>query len=327
MVGSRCPYLYLYLRSSRGYIIQFVVVPSTSQQRSYASAASSPGQLAPTIAVTPPDSLPNVRSLSELSATRSAARTRHQPPCVELNLQDTQCDIGDSPKLHELMNRALQSTPELQETKCQGVSARRMGKVVFVFESELQVQAVKKKEPWKNVIEADFAQARLIAQERFKVKLSGVDKSKIGNPNRGEPIADEVINAINAENKLSIQAARLLSPPSERRTAQLVLVCANQDEKESLLNKGFISVQSEIAYISEFFESQVLQCRKCGEFNHMARNCKNQEKCLKCSEQGHSAAQCSNNPRCCNCFQDHHSQSTACPMRQRQTHFRRANEW
>jgi hypothetical protein len=229
-------------------------------------------------------------------------------------------------ELQDLMNRALQATADLTQAKCSAVTNRRKERVGFIFASEEQAQMVRSKEPWKNLMEQDFSQARLIKQERFKVKLTGVDKDAIGNPDRGEAIAESFVDQINDENGLAIQTMRLLSQPSDRRTVQLVVVCTSQDEKDGLLNRGYIAVQGALARTSEFFESDVLQCRKCGEFNHMARNCQNPEKCLNCSEQGHNATSCTNAPRCCNCLGSHHSQTRSCAVRQRQTKHRRSNE-
>lgn len=48
-------------------------LPATSQPRSYASAASSPNLLPPTIAVTPPNSSPNLSSISDRSPARAMA--------------------------------------------------------------------------------------------------------------------------------------------------------------------------------------------------------------------------------------------------------------
>jgi hypothetical protein len=205
--------------------------------------------------------------------------------------------------------------------------SRRQERISFVFANEEQARIIRDKEPWKNIIEKDFSQARLIKQERFKVKLMNVDKHLIGNPNKGEAITESILNQINDENGLTIQTMRLLSQPSDRQTVQLVMICASQEEKDSVLSKGYIAVQGALAHTSEFFESQVLQCKKCGEFNHMARNCGNPEKCLNCNEQGHNAVSCTNPSRCCNCLGNHHSQALLCPVRQRQTQNRRPNEW
>ena len=302
-------------------------LPSPTNTRSYASAASSPHLLPPTIAVTPPNSSPALSSIPNPGLSRSTVRARHQLPCVELNLGETQVDVENARELQGLMNRALQATSDLSQAKCNAVMNRRKERVGFVFATEHQAQMIREKEPWKNLVEKDFTQARLIRQERFKVKLVDVDKHSIGNPGRGETIAKSILDQINDENELAIQTMRLLSQPSDRQTVQLVLVCKSQEEKDSLLNKGYIAIQGTLARTSEFFESQVLQCKKCGEFGHMARNCGNSERCLNCNEQGHDTIFCTNAPRCCNCFGNHPSQALSCPVRQRQSYNRRSNEW
>ena len=300
---------------------------SQANTRSYASAASSAHLIPPTIAVTPPNSSPVLSSISSPNTARTIAREKHRLPCVELNLGATQVNEENAKELQELMNKALQKTPDLAQTKCTAVMSRRKERVSFVFANEEQACMIREKEPWKNTTEKDFNQARQIKQERFKVKLMNVDKHVIGNPNRGEAIAESVLNQISEENGLTIQAMRLLSQPSDRQTVQLVMVCASQEEKDRVLSKGYIAVQGALAHTSEFFESQVLQCKKCGEFNHMARNCENVEKCLNCSEQGHIAASCTKPSRCGNCLGSHHCQALSCPVRQRQTQNRRPNEW
>jgi uncharacterized protein YoxC len=300
---------------------------SQANTRSYASAASSPHLIPPTIAVTPPNSSPALSSISNPNTTRTIAREKHRLPCVELNLGATQVSGENAKELQELMNMALQATTDLTQVKCTAVMNRRKERVSFVFASDEQARIIRDKEPWKSITEKDFNQARPIIQERFKVKLMNVDKQLIGNPDKGEAITESIVNQINDENGLTIQTIRLLSQPSDRRTVQLVMVCASQEEKDSVLSRGYIAVQGALAHTSEFFESQVLQCRKCGEFNHMARNCGNSEKCLNCNEQGHSATTCTNPSRCCNCHGKHHSQAMSCPVRQRQTQNRRPNEW
>ena len=306
--------------------------------RSYASVAA-PGPasrppshpsshlLSPTIAVTPPNSSPTLSSISNPSPARTAARAKHRLPCVELNLGDTQVNEETAQELQALMNRALRATAELTQTKCNAVIGRRRERVGFIFANEEQAEIVRNKEPWKNLTEKDFTQAKLIKQEKFKVKLTGVDKHAVGNPGRGEAIAQTVLDQINHENGLAIQTMRLLSQPSDRQTVQLVLVCTSQEEKDSVLSKGYIAIYGALARTSEFFESQTLQCKKCGEFNHMARNCGNQERCLNCNEQDHNADSCTNAPRCCNCLGNHHSQTPSCPVRQRQIQRRRDHEW
>jgi hypothetical protein len=298
--------------------------PST---RSYASVASSPHLLPPSIAVTPPNSSPALSSISNPSLARTAARVKHQLPCVNLNLGDTQVDGENAKELQDLMNRALQATVDLTQVECKAVINRRKERVGFIFDSEEQAQIVRNKEPWKNLVERDFNMARLVKQERFKIKLTEVDKFLVGNPNRGEAIKESILDQINNENGLAVQTMRLLSQPSDRQTVQLVLVCASQAEKESLLSKGYIAIQGALARTSEFFESKVLQCRKCGQFDHMAKNCSNPEKCLNCNEQGHKTDSCTNTARCCNCFGNHHSQAQTCPVRQRHTQNRRPNDW
>ena len=73
------------------------------------------------------------------------------------------------------MNRALQATAELTQTKCNAVIGRRRERVGFIFANEEQAEIVRNKEPWKNLTEKDFTQAKPIKQEKFKVKLTGVD--------------------------------------------------------------------------------------------------------------------------------------------------------
>jgi hypothetical protein len=299
---------------------------SPSNPRSYAAVASSPHLLPPSIAVTPPNSSPTLSSISNPSMARTLARAKHQLPSVELNLSEAQVNCENAKELQDLMNRALQATEGLAQAKCSAVTNRRKERIGFVFANEEQAQMVRSKEPWQNLTEQGFNLARLIKQERFKVKLTGVDKDAIGNPSIGEAITSNVVDQINRDNGLNIRTMRILSKPSDRRTVQLVLVCSSQDEKDSLLSKGYIAVEGTLAYTSEFFESDVLQCKKCGEFNHMARNCQNPERCLNCSEQGHNVTSCTNAPRCCNCLGNHHSQTRSCPVRQRQTQNRRSHE-
>lgn len=194
------------------------ILPSTSQPRSYASAASGHNLLPPTVIMTPPNSSPSLSPIPELNTTRANARAKHQLPIVELNLQGTRCDTENAPSLQVMMNIALQTTIELKEVTCRGIVIKRNGRVSFVFKTEQQAQQVKEVEPWKNIIELDFAQARPITQERFKVKLSGVDKFKIGNPGKGEKVPDNVLQKVNSENNLTIQAIRLLGQSTDRRT-------------------------------------------------------------------------------------------------------------
>lgn len=99
--------------------------PSRSNTRSYASAASSPCLIPPTIAVTPPNTSPALSSISNPSLTRTAARVKHRLPCVELNLGDTQVNSENAKELQELMNRALQATEDLAQAKCKAVMSRR----------------------------------------------------------------------------------------------------------------------------------------------------------------------------------------------------------
>jgi hypothetical protein len=79
-------------------------------------------------------------------------------------------------ELQGLMNRALQATADLAQLKCNAVMNRRKERVSFIFANEEQAQMIRAKEPWKNLTEKDFTQARLIKQERFKVKLMDVSK-------------------------------------------------------------------------------------------------------------------------------------------------------
>lgn len=83
---------------------------------------------------------------------------------------------------------------------------------------------------------------------------------------------------------------RILSQTSDRQIVQLVLVCSSQDEKNSLTPKGCIAVEGVLAHISDFFESDVLQCKRCDEFDHIVRIRQNLEECLNCSELGNGMA-------------------------------------
>ncbi|KAI9694188.1 MAG: hypothetical protein M1822_003459 [Bathelium mastoideum] len=232
-----------------------------SLPRSYASAASSPKMLSPLIAVTPPDSSPNLRSISNPSSTRAAAQGFHRLPSIELNLQDTIIATEEAKELQEIMNEAMQTIQGLENAKCTAVAFKGKERVQFVFDNEQTAQTVKQKEPWKNILELEFDKAKPITQERFKVKLSGVDKFKIGNPGKGEKMPEQLCCQLNEENSLAIQAIRCLSQPSERRTVQLLLVCSTQEEKSALLAKGYISMQGQLAYVGEFHESHTIQCK------------------------------------------------------------------
>ena len=199
--------------------------------RSYASVAA-PGPasrppshpsshlLSPTIAVTPPNSSPTLSSISNPSPARTAARAKHRLPCVELNLGDTQVNEETAQELQALMNRALQATAELTQAKCNAVIRRRRERVGFIFASEEQAEIVRNKEPWKNLTEKDFTQAKLIKEEKFKVKLTGVDKHAVGNPGRGATIAQSVLDQINHENGLAIQTMRLLTPRPQHQASK-----------------------------------------------------------------------------------------------------------
>ena len=180
--------------------------------------------LSPLIAITPPDSSPNIRSILDLNNIYTAAQNHHRLLSIELNFRDTIIATEEARELQEIMNKALQATQELENAKCTAVVFKRKERVQFVFNSGQTAQAVRNKEPWKNTPELEFNKARPITQERFKIKLSGVDKHKIGNPSKGEKMSEEFCQQLNKENDLAIQAIQCLSQSSKRRTVQLLLV-------------------------------------------------------------------------------------------------------
>src|SRR2546421_10397012 len=116
-----------------------IATQSSSGPRTYATAASQ-GMLSPAMAVTPPNSTPGVRSLTNSPAgsqqrksKSDASRTKQRPPHVELDLRNTKCGPDDVRKIRNLMDQALKSDCVTKGYKCLGVLLGRQGMGGFVF--------------------------------------------------------------------------------------------------------------------------------------------------------------------------------------------------
>lgn len=297
---------------------------ASTQTKSYASvAAPSQHLLSPSIAITPPNSSPTLRSISNPSpsaTSRTAARAKHQLAVIELNLKDTSCNTENPKELKDLMGTAIQANQKTQNATCKGVILGQKDTTRFVFSNEAEAQTVRTEQPWTTVAEKDFKKARIVQREIFKVKASRVNKLSVGNPGKGEKIDPTIVQDIAADNNVRIQGMRMLSQPSDSQWIQLVVICSTAEDKERLLDLGLITIQGEVATTSEFYESQpIRQCFKCWGFNHNAKDCINQETCPTCGERGHQDKSCPKTINCCNCKGDHTATDPSCPHRRRMT--------
>ncbi|KAJ9654952.1 hypothetical protein H2201_008908, partial [Coniosporium apollinis] len=308
------------------HMIEGLVKTTSSQPRSYATvAASSPSLLSPVIAVTPPDSMPDLRSVtnpgsggSRTNSKRDSARAKHQTATVYLNLSDTKLGEGNAQDLVKKMNDALRAADATKDYTCTAVQIGRQGNTGFIFQSEQQAQTVQKEQPWTKVAEDNFNQARPRALEKFKVKATNVNKHLVGNPGKGEKVAPEIVQEIAKENNIAIQSLRMLSHPSDSDRIQLVVICPDLAAKEDLLDRGMVSIHGEAAWIMEFYESKpTRQCFRCWSFNHNAADCSSPYVCAQCGIAGHKERECQDTPHCANCKGSHSATDKKCPHKER----------
>jgi hypothetical protein len=277
-----------------------------SQPRSYAAvtaagtnpAAPSPTMLSPSIAITPPDTIPDLRSITDPMQSYTSAlgqgtrrRTKHHPPTINLDLTSSSLEIGDDQALKEWMNKTLRTMETTKTCECTSVINRRPQNIGFVLRTPREVELVEAAALWTS--EAGTGNARLIVREEFKVKATGVNKHTVGDPEKGQRIDADIVREICAENKVQIRGMRMLSRPSDHPRIQLIVFCKSQEEKEKLLNIGSISIQGSYVGIEEFFDSpRPRRCFKCQGLNHDAVDCPENAKCTRCFRTGHKAEAC-----------------------------------
>jgi len=277
-----------------------------SQPRSYAAvtaagtnpASPSPRMLSPSIAITPPDTIPDLRSITDPSQGNTSApgkgtrrRTKHHPPTINLDLTSSPLESGDDQALKEWMNKTLKTMETTKTCECTSVINRRPQNIGFVLRSPQEVELVEAAALWTN--ETGIGNARLIVREEFKIKATGVNKQTVGDPEKGQRIDADIVREICAENKVHIRGMRMLSRPSDHPRIQLIVFCKSQEEKEKLLNIGSISIQGSYVGIEEFFDSpRPRRCFKCQGLNHNAVDCPENAKCTRCSRTGHKAEAC-----------------------------------
>jgi myosin heavy subunit len=279
---------------------------SASQPRSYAAVTAagtnqvhrSPTMLSPSIAITPPDTIPDLRSISDpalgntsITGGSTRQRTKHQPPAINLDLSRSSIETRDDQALKEWMNKSIKTVETTKTCECTAVINRRPQSIGFVFRSSQEVELVNEAALWTN--EAGIGDARLLAREEFKVKATGINKLMVGNPEKGQRIDTDIVQEICAENKAKIQGMRMLSRPSDHPRIQLVVFCKSQEEKERLLRIGSISIQGSYVGIEEFFDSpRPRRCFKCHGLNHNVADCPENTRCVRCSRTGHKAEAC-----------------------------------
>jgi hypothetical protein len=125
----------------------------------------------------------------------------------DLDLSATSIETYTPKNLQEIMNKLLYDG-DLSQIRCQGVVLKNKERVSFFFKNLEQMQRVQAQQPWTSAMEYDLAQARLVTPERFKVKITGIDKSLLWPPEPSQKINDAFIRQINQESGISIQIAR-----------------------------------------------------------------------------------------------------------------------
>ena len=287
--------------------------------------------------LTPPNSTPITASRSYASAATSRAdsipasgsvpgqnrrqnRPRSTPaPRLDLNLEATGIDTQNAEALQGIMDKALQAKESTRDIKCLGIGPKRPERTAFFFANQTEVDKVKAAQPWLANSDQNFNKARLIDAGNFKIKISGVDRAKLGVVEPGQKVAQSFINAVNAASGKSLLAARLLNPGSDSPTAQLVAMCSTEQEMERLLADRYIPIgEASVASVSFFYDSQERTCRHCRSLGHLIRACPNKDKCLRCGEKDHGIEECSTPPRCFNCLGNHTTVDRTCPIKARQ---------
>ena len=322
------------IETLEGRAAAVVSAVATSPQQSYASVASKPStqpgisQNSSSQQITPSQSASNrVQSTatSPQSTPQSIRKTPVQPPKLDLDLSTTTLSIENKKELQDLMNKCLLAQENLKHVQCYGVAARKQERVSFFFDNPEHVKLIQSHCPWTTVEQSNFNKARMITFGRFKIKLTGIDKQKLGVIEEGQKINDAFIQSVNEAGCISLQSARLLNPHSTGPSAQLVAICSTAEEMEKLLAIGFLPTgDGNVAYVGPFFESRFKTCKLCGGFDHLARICPNKLKCLNCTETHPEQETCSKPSRCFNCQSDHMTTDRICPVRQRRT--QRINE-
>lgn len=138
---------------------------------------------------------------------------------------------------------------------------------------------------WLNLSEHSFNKALLVGAKKFKVKITGIDKSQLGEIEAGHKLSDSFIERVNNASGRSLQMARLLNPGSEGQIAMIVATCSSEEEMEGLLADRYIPIGAgNVANISAFYETQKKTCKHCSSPGHLIKNCPNKHKCPRCRD-------------------------------------------
>ena len=296
--------------------------------RSYAEAASPSAMLTPSVAITPPNSRPSLRSLSPTSnsigttngtrtnTTRTNAKAAHATPEVLLDMRSTQWNGRDTAQLVQLINAAMHDTEGLEGRNCRGIKTRWLGKVALILGDEDTVQKMYAKEPWKKIRELGICNATAGTPGTFKVKGIQVPTEVFESENVGTKMKEQEVENMARENETKIREIRKLTPTSTWGETQVVILCDTEKEQRSMLEKGGITMGGRWIPVTEFFESKrPRQCFRCWKLGHFAAVCRDEERCLRCGEPGHKVGNCANDPRYINCLGAHAANDKKCRPR------------
>ena len=263
------------------------------------------------VARTPPNSLPNVNSISSIGTTPTTITDTLYCTIDTSRVRDEDADKASAAAIRTSVEKEYRNTNEQEKWRCRAVTkdVKNPHRIRIACRDEAEHKAV------KQVVEARLVPgARLLRDDIYPIRVDSVNRTAVldetGNVRAG------AAEAFSQENETQVVKVAWLSNREVAKAYGSMVVYLNKgSEARRFLSEGFFYAGGESGYTRPFERRErPKQCFNCQEITeHKAYQCTKPRVCGRCAKEGHGHNECTETIlKCVPCGGPHESFSRNC---------------